>query len=141
MNRFENYEVKSIRQRSTHSHRGVRIVNYNGYAFTFGSTGTYRNSKVEMLKFDNVIHWDDEYPQYPFAPALAAYSSVTIDAGVVIVGGGYSNTDGDWITTNQVALFDIKFGWQSLGKVQYSRHAHSSIVFGNSIYVIGGKGV
>jgi len=87
----------------------------------------------------NVAHWE-ERDRYPFAPALAAYSAVTVDAGVIVMGGGYRDNLYNWITTNQVALFNDKTGWRSIGKLKLSRHAHSSILFGNSIFIIGGKG-
>ena len=61
---------------------------------------------------------------------------MTTNQGALIIGG----TADDNIALNTVACYD-NAGWTKLDDLQTGRYAHSAIVNGDKVYVIGGDGL
>ena len=119
---------------------------YNGSPIVVGSSGgVYKsdfNNRVEILEKNG--NWK-ELEAYPFSSNLGAYSTISMKSSIVTL-GGYTSFYRSGITGNCIqcrtdinTVAQFKDGkWTELGSLSKARSGHSSIQFGNSVFVIGG---
>ena len=66
--------------------------------------------------------------------SIYRYATVTTNQGALIIGG----TSDDSVALNTVACYNNST-WTKLDDLQTARYAHSAILNGNKVYVIGGN--
>ena len=98
------------------------LGNYQNMPFTAGSDNG-KGRKTEIMDI-NSLEWS-ETTDYPGEIGQAAYTSVSFDDAIVLIG---------------VTIYKFKDGvWTDLGSTNNNRYWHNSITFGEKTIIIGGR--
>ena len=126
---------------SNFAHFQTRLSSYKGSPFALGNWDLHNGgNKVEIMNLNDNI-WA-EIAEYPFAPMLYEYSSVSLEESVgkfskwfhilpdvvSVILGGYVN-GGDGGIQSTIAQYKDE-QWIRLGDLKEARYGHSSIYDG-----------